>query len=150
MYKMSHRFLLQLLFITLLWSPLAAQTVSKLVVTDNLAASSKFGYGKPKPAAPKEVFTILPEKGTQVLVYTELVPSDELAETYSIWFSVYLVKGGEEKWVDDRVMQVKKTASHTLTAFNLFETGEYSIKVSTHSPPKTFLATGTFKVVTAE
>lgn len=123
-----------------------AQNVTKLTITDNLASSSKFGYGKPKPAAPKDHFQILPEKGTQVLFFADLLASDSLPETYQLKFTAYKINGSTEVWVDDRVMNVKKTSSSTLTAINFFEEGNYRINITDNSDPKKVYASGTFVI----
>lgn len=124
-----------------------AQTVSKLTITDNLAASSKFGYGKPKPAAAKQVFSILPDKGTQVLFYADLVSSDSLPEEYKLKFTAYKTGGEKEEWVDDRELNVKKTASYSLTAINFFKEGQYKIVVTPANDQQKILASGTFSII---
>lgn len=125
---------------------LSAQSVSKLTVTDNLAASSKFGYGKPKPAAPKATFTMLPEKGTQVLFYTDLVPSDTLPDEFMLKFTAFKMNGGKDEWVDDRELKVKKMATYSLTAINFFNEGNYKIVVTRADNPQNILASGTFTI----
>lgn len=136
-----------LLFTSLLLaSGLFAQTVTKLTITDNLAASSKFGYGKPKPAAAKEIFTILPDKGTQVLFYADMTPSDSLPEEFRLKFTAYKTESDKEEWIDDRELKVKRTATYALTAINFFNEGNYKIVVTKADVPGSILASGTFTI----
>lgn len=136
-----------LVILMIIWGAnLSAQSVSKLTVTDNLAASSKFGYGKPKPAAPKASFTMLPEKGTQVLFYTDLVPSDTLPDEFMLKFTAFKLNGDKDEWVDDRELKVKKMATYSLTAINFFNEGNYKIVVTRADNPQNILASGTFTI----
>ncbi|MBK9542514.1 MAG: hypothetical protein IPO49_09375 [Bacteroidetes bacterium] len=123
-----------------------SQSVAKLTITDNLAASSKFGYGKPKPAAPKDIFTMLPEKGTQVLFYAELIPSDALPDEFRLKFTAYKENSGKEEWVDDRELKVKKTSTYSLAAINFFKEGNYKIVITNADDQTKILATGTFTI----
>ncbi len=123
-----------------------AQTISKLIITDNLSSSSKFGYGKPKPAAPKDQFVMVEEKGTQVLFYAEMLPSDELSDIYKLLFTAYRLNSGTNEWVDERLLEVKKTSTYALTAINFFNEGQYKIVVSTNENKDHILAEGNFHI----
>ena len=124
-----------------------AQTISKLTITDNLSASSKFTVGKPKPAAAKDQFELIEDKGTQVLFYTDLNPDESLPETYTLLFTAYLLKGGSEVWVDERLLNVKRTASFAKTAVYFFDPGQYKIVVTKDSNKEVILAKGDFTIL---
>jgi hypothetical protein len=126
-------------------SILYAQEVSKLIITDNLAASNKFGYGKPKPSPPKEVFTLIEDKGTQVVFFADVVPSTDLPDKYTLKFTAYKTDSGKDEWVDDREMEMKKTSAYTVIAFNFFEAGHYKMIISSGITQKQ-LAQGTFTI----
>ncbi len=124
-----------------------AQTITKLTITDNLSSSSKFGYGKPKPAPAKDQFEMIDEKGTQVLFYTEITPSETLPEMYQLVFTAYKVISGKDEWVDERLLDVKKTSTYALTAVNFFEAGQYKIVITTNEKKENILAQGNFTVL---
>jgi len=137
---------LSFICLLLLSVSLEAQTISKLTITDNLSSSSKFGYGKPKPAAPKSHFVMMEEKGTQVLFYAELLPEELLPDSYNLVFTAYKDFQGKETWVDERVLGVKKSSGYALTAMNFFETGEYKVFITVDNNKDKILAEGKFTV----
>ena len=109
----------------------SAQKVSKLTITDNLNANNKFSYGKPKPAAPKDHFYLLTEKGTQVLCYAELNSTDSInLVSQTLKFTAYKTDSGKDEWIDDRVIKVKIGGTYVMTAFNFFYIGNYKIVIS--------------------
>lgn len=124
-----------------------AQTISKLTITDNLAAASKFGYGKPKPAPAKDHFEMIEEKGTQVLFFADMTPSETLPETYSLVFTAYNTSSGKDEWVDERLIDLKKTSTYALTAVNFFQSGTYKIIITTNNNKDNILAEGVFTVM---
>ena len=124
-----------------------AQTISKLIITDNLAASSKSGYGKPKPAEPKEEFEMIEAKGTQVLFYAEMTPSETLPEIYKLVFTAYRMNAGKDEWVDERLLDVKRTSTYALTAVNFFDIGTYKIVITNDNDKEKILAEGNFKIL---
>lgn len=124
-----------------------AQTISKLTITDNLASSSKFGYGKPKPAAAKEEFEMIEEKGTQVLFYADVAPSEELPDIYKLLFTAYKINSGKDEWIDERILDVKKTSTYALTAVNFFDSGIYKIVITRNDNKDDILAEGNFTIL---
>lgn len=122
------------------------QTVSKLIITDNLAAQSKFGYGKPKPAAPKDHFIILPDKGTQVLFFAEMDTTKSPEKAYKLKFSAYRTNDNKIEWIDERDVDMKATSSVALSAFNFFDEGNYKIVVTPVSDLKNVLSEATFVI----
>ena len=123
-----------------------SQKLSRFVITDNLASSVKFGYGKPKPGPAKSRFVILPEHGTQVLCYADIQSDEQVPELYKLKFTAFKMENGKETWVDDRVFDGKKTSTYALIAFNFFETGKYKIVV-TGKDEKEILLSGELEVV---
>jgi len=123
-----------------------AQNVSKLTITDNLAASSKFGYGKPKPAPAKDQFEMIEEKGTQVLFYADVTPSESLPEIYKLSFTAYKISSGKDEWVDERTLDLKKTSTYALTAVNFFDSGDYKIVITPSDNKDLILAEGNFSI----
>ncbi len=136
-------FLISLLLLTL---SLEAQTISKLTITDNLSSSSKFGYGKPKPAAPKDHFVMMEERGTQVLFYADMLPEELLPDSYNLVFTAYKEYQGKETWIDERVLAVKKSSAYALTAINFFETGNYKVLITAETNKDKILAEGKFTI----
>ncbi len=139
-------FVLALCSIALNYSNAYSQIVSRMVITDNLSSSSKLTYGKPKPAEAKSEFFITEEKGTQVLIYTDLLNDEVNAETFKLLFTAYKTGKEKEEWVDDRIIDVKKSSSYSLTAFNFFEEGSYRITVCRNESRSKILAEGMFQV----
>jgi hypothetical protein len=137
---------LSFICLLLLSVSLEAQTISKLTITDNLSSSSKFGYGKPKPAAPKSHFVMMEEKGTQVLFYAELLSEELLPDSYNLVFTAFKDFQGKETWVDERVLGVKKSSGYALTAMNFFETGDYKILITVDNNKDKILAEGKFTI----
>ncbi|MCC7232473.1 MAG: hypothetical protein IT242_05975 [Bacteroidia bacterium] len=149
-YEIPIRMVIRILIFVMLTGGIftaGAQQVNKLIITDNLSNASKFGYGKPKPAPPRDTFAIMPEKGTQVLVFVDLTPDPSLPEQYKLRFTVYKLSGDQPVWVDDRVMDQKRTSTWCLTAFNLFDTGNYQVVLSPSDDKGKILAHGDFKVI---
>ncbi len=138
-----------ILIVTLLLFSLCceAQTISKLTITDNLAASSKFGYGKPKPAPAKDQFEMVEEKGTQVLFYADIVPSETSTEVFKLLFVAYRTDGGKDEWVDERLLDIKKTSTYALTAVNFFTEGSYKVIVTNNENKNQILAQGNFTIL---
>ncbi len=122
------------------------QTVVKLTITDNLAASSKFGYGKPKPAPAKDQFEMIEEKGTQVLFYADVTPSESLPDVYRLLFTAYRLNSGKNEWVDERLLDLKKTSTYALTAVNFFDSGDYKIVITSSENKDIVLAEGIFSI----
>ncbi|HNQ61774.1 MAG TPA: hypothetical protein PKJ62_05240 [Bacteroidia bacterium] len=135
------------IFVLAAWQSSKAQTISKLTITDNLAASSKFGYGKPKPAEPKDEFVMIEDKGTQVLFYADVTPSESLPDAYKLVFTAYKMSSGKDEWVDERLLDVKKTSTYALTAVNFFDTGTYKIVITNNNDKEKILAEGNFKIL---
>ena len=124
----------------------SAQKVSKLTITDNLNANNKFSYGKPKPAAPKDHFYLLTEKGTQVLCYAELNSTDSInLVSQTLKFTAYKTDSGKDEWIDDRVIKVKIGGTYVMTAFNFFYIGNYKIVISPEEGTE-ILAQGSFLI----
>ncbi len=124
----------------------SAQKVSKLIITDNLSTNNKFSYGKPKPAAPKDHFYLLTEKGTQVLCYAELNSTDSInLVSQTLKFTAYKTDSGKDEWIDDRVIKVKIGGTYVMTAFNFFDIGNYKI-VITQEEGTEILAQGSFLI----
>ncbi|TAH43004.1 MAG: hypothetical protein EYC69_04045 [Bacteroidetes bacterium] len=123
-----------------------AQTVAKLTITDNLAASSKFGYGKPKPAPAKDQFEMIEDKGTQVLFYADVTPSETLPDAYRLLFTAYKLSSGKNEWVDERMLDLKKTSTYALTAVNFFDSGDYKIVITSGDNKDVVLAEGNFSI----
>ena len=124
----------------------SAQKVSKLTITDNLSANNKFSYGKPKPAAPKDHFYLLTEKGTQVLCYAELNSTDSISlVSQTLKFTAYKTDSGKDEWIDDRVIKVKIGGTYVMTAFNFFNVGNYKIVISPEEGTE-ILAQGSFLI----
>lgn len=135
--------LLVSVFVTL---SVTAQKITKLTITDNLSASSRFSYGKPKPAAPKDHFYLLTDKGTQVLFFAELSPEDSAStSSRSLRFTAYKSDAGKDVWVDDRTIDVKAGGTYVMTAFNFNEIGNFKI-VITPEGSETVLSKGTFVI----
>lgn len=135
--------LLVCVFVTL---SVTAQKITKLTITDNLSASSRFSYGKPKPAAPKDHFYLLTDKGTQVLFFAELSPEDSASTPpRSLRFTAYKTDSGKDVWVDDRTIDVKAGGTYVMTAFNFNETGNFKV-VITPEGAETILSQGTFVI----
>ncbi len=131
--------MLPLLIVALFFicNPTNGQEIKNLVLTDHLSGSSKLGYGKPKPAPAKENFTLVTEgKGTQVMVFADLIPDENLQDPYILKFIAYKIVNGKDEWIDDRELPTKNTAGYTLTAFNFFEPGTYKIVVTDHTGTK--------------
>jgi len=123
-----------------------AQKVSKLTITDNLSTAGRFTLGKAKPAAPRDTFYLLTEKGTQVLFYADLINTDSLQLTHpSLKFTAYKDINGKFEWVDDRVIDVKTDATFVMTAINFFSTGSYKILITPEETADS-LSQGTFTI----
>ena len=123
-----------------------AQTISKLTITDNLSSASRFTLGKAKPAAARDTFYLLTEKGTQVLFYAELTNTDSSSLVHpSLKFTAYKDINGKFEWVDDRVIEVKRDATYSMTAINFFTTGSFKILVTPEESRDT-LAQGVFTI----
>lgn len=120
-----------------------AQKVVKLTITDNLSSASRFSYGKPKPAAPKDHFYLLSDKGTQVLFYAEVAPSDSVGVKTTLKFVAYKTDGGKDEWVDERSIELKPGQSYAMTAINFFSTGTYRVTVTSDNSNEA-QAVGTF------
>lgn len=122
-----------------------AQKVAKLTITDNLSSASRFSYSKPKPAAAKDHFYLLTDKGTQVLFYAELLPGDSLSTKQWVKFTAYKTDGGKDEWVDDRNIELKPGQSYAMVAMNFFTTGTFKVVV-TGAKEGENLAEGTFLI----
>ena len=123
-----------------------AQKVSKLTITDNLSTAQKFTLGKAKPAAPKDHFYLLSDKGTQVLFYAELTNTDSASMTNpTLKFTAYTEINGKFEWVDDRVIDVKLNGTFVMTAMNFFSVGSYKIVVTPEESSE-ILAQGVFTI----
>ncbi len=123
-----------------------AQKVSKLTITDNLSPASRFTLGKAKPAAPRDTFYLLTEKGTQVLFYAELQNTDSASLVHpTLKFTAYKDQNGKSEWVDDKVLDVKKDETFVMTAFNFLTTGSFKI-VITPVESSEILAQGVFAI----
>ncbi len=128
----------------LLTNSISAQKVTKLTITDNLSASSRFSYGKAKPAPARDHFYILSDKGTQVLFYVELNSTDSLnLRNPSLKFTAYKTDSGKDEWVDDRVIDIKIGSTYVMTAFNFSSIGNYKIIIGPEIGNE-ILAEGTF------
>jgi len=108
----------------------SSQKITKFIITDNLASSVKFGYGKPKPAPPKDHFLIKPERGTQVLCYIDIEQEPQASAPFIYKFSAFKIVNGKDVWVDERVFNGKPTNTYALIAFNFFEEGKYKIVIT--------------------
>lgn len=134
------------LILILTFTYCSAQKVSKLTITDNLNANNKFSYGKPKPAAPKDHFYLLSDKGTQVLCYAELNSTDSInLVSQTLKFTAYKTDSGKDEWIDDRVIKVKIGGTYVMTAFNFFDIGNYKIAI-TQEEGSEILAQSTFLI----
>lgn len=123
-----------------------AQQVSKMIITDRFSGTTKVTMGKPKPAPAKTNFQLVSdEKGTQVMVYVDLVPDENLPDPYILKFFAYKIVNGKSEAVDDRELPTKKSATYALSAFNFFEEGSYKVIVTDQSG-KQNLAEGGFTV----
>lgn len=123
-----------------------AQEVARMVITDHLASSNKVSMSKPKPAAAKENFRLVSdEKGTQVMIYLDMIPKENLPDLYVLKFFAFKVVNGKNEPVDDRELPVKKSATFALSAFNFFDEGSYKIIVTDQSE-KQNLAEGVFTI----
>jgi hypothetical protein len=135
-----------ILLLSLISFTAEAQKVSKLTITDNLSTAGRFTLGKAKPAAPKDTFYLLTEKGTQVLFYAELQNTDSISLVHpTLKFTAYKDQNGKSEWVDDRVIDVKKDGTYVMTAFNFFTTGSFKI-VITPEESSEVLAQGVFAI----
>jgi hypothetical protein len=124
----------------------SGQKVSKLTVTDNLSNAGRFTLGKAKPAAPKDHFYLLSDKGSQVLFYAELESTDSASLVHSsVKFTAYKDVNGKDEWVDDRVIEIKKDATYVMTAMNFFTTGSFKVVV-TPEETNDVLAQGVFTI----
>lgn len=124
-----------------------AQKVAKLTITDNLSANGRFTLSKPKPAAPRDTFYLLTEKGTQVLFYAELQNTDSTSLIHpSIKFTAYKDMNGKFEWVDDRTIEVKRDATYSMTAINFFTTGSFKLVVTPEESGE-ILAQGFFTII---
>lgn len=139
-------FIVPLAAFLLLCQYVNAQEITKMTITDHLAGSVKVSMGKPKPAPAKTHFQLTSQdKGTQVMIFADLVPNTELTNPYVIKFTAYKLIGGKQEHVDDRELPVKNSATYALSAFNFFEEGNYKI-VATDQSGKKVLAEGSFTV----
>ncbi len=135
-----------ILLLSLISFSAKAQKVSKLTITDNLSTAGRFTLGKPKPAAPRDTFYLLTEKGTQVLFYAELQGTDSASLIHpTLKFTAYKDLNGKSEWVDDRVIDVKKDGTYVMTAFNFFTTGSFKIIISPEESNE-ILAQGIFTI----
>ncbi len=133
------------LFIIILNS-VSAQKVSKLTITDNLNTNSRFTLGKAKPAAPRDTFYLLSEKGTQVLFFAALQNSDSVSFVHhAVKFTAYKEINGKFEWVDDKVLNLKMDETYVMTAFNFFATGSFKI-IITPEESSEILAQGVFAI----
>ena len=109
----------------------SAQSVSKLTITDNLSTAGRFTPGKAKPAAPKDTFYLLTEKGTQVLFYANLQNTDSVSlVNTTLKFTAYKDMNGKFEWVDDKVINVNINDTYVMTAFNFFSIGSFKIEIT--------------------
>jgi hypothetical protein len=123
-----------------------AQEVSRMTITDHFAGSTKVTMGKPKPAPAKDKFVLVSDdKGTQVMIYLDMIPNPQLPNPYILKFTAYKIVNGKNEVVDDRDLPVKNTAGYALSAFNFFEEGNYKIVVTDQSG-KNILSEGSFIV----
>lgn len=130
----------------LLFNSATAQKVAKLTITDNLSTSGRFTLAKSKPAAPKDTFYLLTEKGTQVLFYADLQNTDSSSLVHrSLKFVAYKNINGKFEWVDDKILEVKADNTYVMTAMNFFTTGAFKIVV-TPEESNEVLAEGLFAI----
>lgn len=114
-----------------------AQEVSKMTLTDHFAGSSKVTMGKPKPGPAKSTYQLLnDEKGTQVMIFVDLIPNESAQDPCVLKFTAYKIVQGKSEYVDDRELPLKSKATYALSAFNFFEEGNYKIVVTDQSGKK--------------
>jgi hypothetical protein len=145
LYSATLKTVVFILFLTV-FQQAKAQVSLSLIITDNIITNA-FTFEPPKPAAPKSVFKVAEDKGTQVFFYFNSTGTTDLTKAgYRVRLIAYKTDSGKDEWVNEMTYLLRKDDKYGVVAMNFFNPGNYKITISDNVDRSKLLATGNFSV----